>query len=58
MTAVEIRKYGGVRFALDNFGWIWREHPLAPPGQPRWLRTDVRSFERLTTLISFRLHNA
>lgn len=56
MTFVEVRTYNGVRFALDAFGLIWRELPTAPAGRPHWTRTDVRGFERLGALTSFRLH--
>lgn len=56
MTFTEVRTYNGVRFALDAFGLIWREIPMAPAGRHHWTRTDVHGFERLAALTSFRLH--
>lgn len=56
MTFVEVRTYNGVRFALDAYGLIWRELRMAPAGRPHWIQTNVRSFERLGALTSFRLH--
>lgn len=46
----EVRTIRGVRYLLDELGWIWREVQHAKPGEPHWLRTGFSTFEQIDAL--------
>lgn len=50
MPFEEYRTIRGIRYGRDNLGWIWREVREAKPGQPRWLRTGLSTFEQIEAL--------